>query len=252
MNELKFSTGGMRLEGDDFKFQFDAHKEAIEAIYKSFLDSNQNAVAWGCDVTDGSPNITSLEGYVVLDGELRYMPAQSVAKLSNSFDDFVIVPDDSFSATGTETLIDGGTLEMWNVRRAKIEYNAAPSQPYIRVDEVESKRIERLIDKIVEQQSVSFQNGFSVALASTVKVQRHGNHVSLSGQITGTSGQDAVTVFNVDEEFRPRENSVFICYGGSLDNFAFVQVASSGVVSINYTTTGTALTINLAPIQYLV
>jgi len=236
MNSLIFGNGGMRLEGDDLKFQFDAFREGIEAVLKSFLDSDGNAVLWGCAVIDGSPNITSVEGYVMLGGELRYMPAQVIAKGVNTFSEFHIVEDNRLDDTGDNVLIDGGTLKMWEVRRAKIMHDANPSQPYISCQDVEDKRIEQLIFKRIEKAGTSFQSSWSAKSGTPLSCNVVGNRlVSISGMIIGnTSGAGFVHAVSIPQAYAPLVQKEFICrVSGDNTTFAIVQVRTDGTIYVN-------------------
>lgn len=251
MDKLIFDEGGMEIEGEDLYFQFNAFKGGIEALLKTFYDSDGNAVLWGCDIENRALTVEATEGYVVLNGELRYMPAQIVSKGLNPFSGFVIVEHDTFHADGNENLIDGGNLDMWQVRSAKIEYNVTPVQPFIRCVDVRSKRIERLVDKVYDDE-FTYQNGFTSQLASLVKVQRHGNHVQFTGSITGEVSQGGVQVFRISEDFRPQRAIKFPCISNTANGFLAVSISSSGFVTIDYNAVELTVIVDLSAVSYIV
>jgi hypothetical protein len=121
MDKLIFPNGGIRLHGDDFRFQDNAIREAFKGLLKGFQTTGSVIVLQGCGVTYAGSSATVSEGYVFFEDEISYLPAQTVNLNSgNSVVQMVnLVPDVFNDVAGSEELQNGSTANTYQKRRVK-------------------------------------------------------------------------------------------------------------------------------------
>lgn len=139
MNRLATEhNGGMPLFGDDFRWFENGLKIALKGGM-SFL--GDNFILSGCGIVNlGGNNRKVAQGYVVLDGEIYYVPE------SDSYDITAtpiphFVPTITYDADGLQTFENNVAYNKYEIRQAPVtayaSFQAAPKVPYNLVDTAE-------------------------------------------------------------------------------------------------------------------
>lgn len=77
MNKLKTTDlGGFRLRSNDFRWQQNANEMAFKSILNS-VDNSKTIILSGCVITGITPALSISSGYVSIEGEVIFVPAQS-------------------------------------------------------------------------------------------------------------------------------------------------------------------------------
>jgi hypothetical protein len=256
MNKLLFPNGGVTLEGDDFRFQDAAYRDAFAAMYHLFLEGNQgNCILFGCEfVISNSAALVFNAGYVILDNELRYFPGASIVSALYGISDLFFVKDDGFDISGLEDLVSGGQGNTYEQRSAKLEFLPSTNIKIQAYDSGNSFRIDNLIIKQLlrnESQyliSVFYNNWTSSVNAPVFAIKRYDKQVFLTGIISdGISTINTYTlIFKLPSTYYPTKrqyrivpcpNSGFVILDINTDGEVYLidpqNVAANGVVDLS-------------------
>lgn len=121
MNKLiTTQNGGFPLDLDDLRWIDDGIREAFEGLSKAW--TNYYIIS-GVTVTTNGGNKECTEGFAVIDGEICYVPAQTVAIPSPAADhDWVIQLKQTFDTDGNETFQNGSSYDTYAIRQGELAY----------------------------------------------------------------------------------------------------------------------------------
>lgn len=121
MNNLKTTDlGGFPLRSDDFRWSYQAMKDAFKGIMSSYGISNSTAVVLsGCTRSVASGTVTIAAGYISIGGEVCYVPAHSYPAPVGTQKEYWVI-DISYDNTGLKTFQDASTHDTYEVRTGKI------------------------------------------------------------------------------------------------------------------------------------
>lgn len=120
MNQLITTyNGGFPFQLDDLRFLDNAQREAFLGIIKAMVGNQKAAILAGCKIAsnDGT-TIHVNEGYVFLNNEIFYAPAQDLPVITSG--SYYWVPDITYDATGDKSF-DGVIQHTYEIRRAKCQ-----------------------------------------------------------------------------------------------------------------------------------
>jgi hypothetical protein len=220
MKKLLIPNGGMPLEGDDFNWINAGVVEAFKAIFFEYGQAySGNFVISGCVATFAAGFASVTEGYVMLDWEICYCPAQTVGVASLAVSSLKLVS--SFDAAGTEVFADSVSRETYENRRAIIS-DGLNSGVEIPLDTT---------GRFYAVENVNaFDNGWGAASGFVPKYHKKGNVIHITGAITG--GETNLLAFTVPLAYRPSETRRLAISRGS------ISIPSSGQVIIGTTDSG--------------
>ncbi len=215
MNILEIPNGGMPFEGDDIRWLNDGILEAFKAMFFDFGQAhNGNFIISGCHTSFAAGFATITEGYVMLDWEVCYCPAQNVGVTSLAASSLKLVT--SYDPAGTEVFADAVSRETYANRRA-IASDGLNSGVEIPLDTTA---------RYFHTENVNnFSSGWSAATGFTPRAERKGRAVFLSGAITG--GDTNSIGFTLPAPFRPTERRIITT------TLSSIQIFPTGAVAIN-------------------
>jgi hypothetical protein len=184
MNKLLIPNGGMPLEGDDFRWEQEAVRDALKGIVHYFAaPSSGNLILSGCNITFGGGNAAITTGYVCINYEICFVPAQTVAVSSLANSSLKIL--ETYDATGLEVFADSVSRDTYAIRRAIISDGLAGSNEIILATPV--YLADRLSGSVQAMTSpvTSFASGFSPN-PQGVSVNKIINQVLLQGVVIST------------------------------------------------------------------
>lgn len=130
MNKLLIPNGGMPLEGDDFRWEQSAVRDAFKGMLHYFASPyNGNIVLSGCQISLVSGNAVVTEGYVCINYEVCYVAAQSVAVSGLATSSLKIV--ETYDASGLEVFADSVSRDTYAIRRAVVSDTLAGSNEIV-------------------------------------------------------------------------------------------------------------------------
>jgi len=241
MNKLVIPNGGMPLHGDDFNFIDAAVRDAFKgSLYELAMANGGNMILGGCAFSETLTVATIAEGYVMLNYEIMYVPAQVYAKTSlYTF----LVPAVSFDPAGSEIFANSTTQDTYQIRRATL--GSLPGVGVPRVDMSASTGVpaptlsstiyETLLDKVSESSSLSFFNGWSNAIANPLRLFRHFRQANLVGDVAlGTISGVSFTqiALIIPEGFRPAKRLKVTCaaFGVGVFGSVMIEVMADGEI----------------------
>lgn len=234
MNRLLNPNGGFPLTLDDFNFVQDAYTKAFEGVWHEFAKAkNGNIVLSGCEVS--SSNMT--EGYVMIDYEVLYVPAQTfsgsapVLKLGVGFDPNGAVP-----------FFDGVVRDTYQVRTGVVQSSWPLPPPYLVV--VDDNRLTKIIPEVLKDTltlpdsvgvrydfvAADFQNGATPHSVYPPYAIKKNGRVQLYGQVENVTSIGS-PFLNLPTGFRkPGANGFADVYIAFYDyTTAFVALNSSSL-----------------------
>jgi hypothetical protein len=120
MNQLIIPDGGMPLEGDDIRWMYQGLLEAMKggALYPFALQHSGNFIITGCEISFAGGNASITEGFVMLNYEICFCPAHTVAVTSLAASSLKVL--ETYDASGAEVFADSITRDTYAIRRARI------------------------------------------------------------------------------------------------------------------------------------
>lgn len=123
MDKLKtISVGGFPLVLDDLRQFFGRLGAPSEGIYQAFNNIlrglGDNVILQGVVVSGTTPNVAITEGWVLLDGELIKVDAQTGIDTTT---DNKFVKETTFDSRGTKTFLNGSINETYEKNRAVVQ-----------------------------------------------------------------------------------------------------------------------------------
>lgn len=240
MQQLISQNGGMPLYIDHLIFMQEAYAQAIKGLLSAYTgDFDNSIILSGCVPTETSTGVYNFtEGFVLLNGEVRFLRAQTGVSISNPLLAF-FTEFDQVDPSGDFVFEDGVTRSTFEQRDVQVQtFTTTPTVPAIPAINQQGFRLEDKIpstDFTPQHDVLSYQNSWSpitsgglLPVADEILVQKVFNKVSFRGQISG--GAVSTVMFNVSSNFRPSVQGIdFICPYGT-DGLAKVQVQASGNV----------------------
>lgn len=122
MDKLKtIGVGGFPLVLDDLRQFFGRLDSPSEGMYQAFNNLlrgfGDNFIVQGCVLGGSSGAFTLTEGWILLDGELIKVDAQSAFDEAT---DNTFVKSTTFNSRGTKTFLNGSIIETYEINRANI------------------------------------------------------------------------------------------------------------------------------------
>lgn len=265
MNRLETNyNGGMPLDLDDIRWIDDAVREALKG---SSIPWANYYVLTGCAVTTSATKDIA-EGYCVIDGEICYVPAHSVAIPGVMADhDWVIQLEETFDSDGLETFENASSNDTYAIRRGKLAYadisklpsgTLTPYDEYLPADpDATPKSLKYFIAEAIETLIGEYHEDWIAATLdplwvehTTVSVHTPGyrkefGRVWFRGVIRddGTiTGDDLL--FTLPTGYRPAENIVIHQISDWDSGDASVRIQPDG--EVRYISTGSPSTANIS------
>ncbi|HMN90466.1 MAG TPA: hypothetical protein PKD70_06235 [Saprospiraceae bacterium] len=186
MNQLIIPDGGMPLEGDDIRWMYQGLLDALKggALYPFALQHSGNFIIAGCEISFTGGNASVTEGFVMLNYEICYCPAHTVAVTSLAASSLKVL--ETYDASGAEVFADSITRDTYAIRRARISANL-------------NNAVEIVLQNPPRYYYKHFpilQNDWQVFDGNTVVVEKIGNQVFVQGVVTnGTNNLVAFDLF---------------------------------------------------------
>lgn len=135
MNNLKTTDlGGFPLRSDDFRWSYQAMKDAFKGIMSSYGISNSTAVVLsGCTRSVASGTVTIAAGYISIGGEVCYVPAHSYPAPVGTQKEYWVI-NVSYDNNGLKTFQDASTHDTYEVRIGKIAVASTVPSGFTRYD----------------------------------------------------------------------------------------------------------------------
>lgn len=251
MNRLLIPNGGMPFEGDDLLWMQNGIREGIANILTAMY-GNEDIIVSGVSLNQNGTDIHYTEGYVVIDGELLYLPAGTASGVAQEPERAYIVPDISYDMDGADVFADGQTKDTYEIRKAKLgDPLASPPAGAIDFSNIDQRRYH----EVYEVPNSLLQGTWEGTDLKFVKV---GKHVSMRGIIEqGETVQDFIS--GIPTRFRPKYDSMFVCgttSGTGPDEVLYrIYIRTDGTGLVIGTTGGTLPVprkIVVTPVSYLV
>jgi len=160
MNKLKtIENGGFPFVLDDLRWMDLGIRNAFLGIFSAF-NSDNGFIVSGCVKTIDTGTVTITEGYIVLSGEIYYLPTQSYSEAVAGEVEIVSI-DLSYDVNGNKIFQNGSNNSTYEIRNVKVEKVATPAP----VDSIFFLTINKLI-------SDSFNLADSKTIASSEAVNQ--------------------------------------------------------------------------------
>lgn len=236
MNKLLTPLGGMPFEGDDLQWIQSGIAEAIKGALSRFADSDGNLIISGLEITDSGSQLEFTEGFILLNHEIMYFPALTIA-VADGTDDVYLVEDITYDANGLDNFADLSVKNTYEIRRGKAVHSPGITYPFSLVS---AKRLDAVLKDIVTSiyqensignllQGFPFFGGWGAASGSYAKVIKDGKLIRLQGRITGGS-LDGSTAFSIASTHRPSIEVSGLVHTTVGTNSAVIVVQTNGDV----------------------
>jgi hypothetical protein len=238
MNKLLWPTGGVQLHSEDFIFAETAVRDAIGGLVSKFQEGNTVLVISGCEVSFAGSNASITEGWVVINNEILFMPAQTVStnvggSVQLGVNAQVHVFNDS---AGLETLASSASGNTYQVRQARIlggvSNTAYDYKNWVRLEDKLADLCVSATD-VLNINSNDLEAGFTLVSNAPATIEKSLGKLYFRGQIQTpnnlTLGADNLVV-TLPVEFRPSTNMLIpvTAISGSSYVMAFMTVTTSG------------------------
>ena len=236
MNKLLTPNGGMPLEGDDFRWEQDAIREAMKGMLHYYaLPTSGHLILSGCAISFAAGNASVTEGYVCINFEVCYVPAHTVAVASLAASSLKIV--ETYDPSGLEVFADSVSRDTYAIRRALISDGLAGSNEIVLASPPRLETVLASALQIVGQQVTAFEAGFSATAANELYISRRGGIVVLEGGFdttqTGT-GWGNTLALTIPAGYRPpAKRSFFLVDDMTTDSSVRMDILPSGEVRIS-------------------
>jgi hypothetical protein len=237
MNKLNIPNGGMPLFGDDFRFLDEAGREALKGIlFEAAQVYDGKMILGGCVLTVNPTTFSITEGFVMLDYEVLYLPATTVAKGGNTVCEIQL--DVTYDPDGEKTFANSTTQDTYEVRRAKLVAGTSDNPDYI-VLPTENNRTSDAIysllgDKATQSTAIGVTNSWLKEVANQPIVNRLFNQVSfVGGFVVGDIDGTSFTQFaQLPIGYRPakRFKAIAAAYGIGVYGSVMIEVFENGEV----------------------
>lgn len=245
MNKLLTPNGGFPLHGDDFGFIDAAVRDGMKGLLYDLVEPfDGNLILGGCVFAKGSvgSNATVTEGYIMLDYEVLYVPAQSMSVFVGSTFSLYL----SSTTSQPRVFANGASQNVWQTRTAQMTYTVGggatglalgPATPRL------SDGLEALLLGTYKfDTSITVSNSWTKSSFVVPQLDRLMRNVTLSGQfIPGTISNTSYThMCTLPVDFRPTRPLTVVVAAATLSTYGFctVRVEPSGqVLIINNSTT---------------
>lgn len=222
MNRLVHPNGGMPLHGDDFDWLYDGIKEGVKgAIYLFVLKHSGNVVLAGCDISFTAGDAIISEGFVVIDYEVCYCPAQTVAVTSLAQSSLKL--DVSYDPSGLDVFADSVSRDTYERRRAIITNGLSGGNEIV---------LEAPPRVYYEYDLTPHLSGAWTKETAELKAILFNGQIHIKGGVT--AGDSNVTAISLPSHLAPNQNHFFACPTINFaEDFVKVKVDLSGNLSIN-------------------
>lgn len=110
--------GGFPFVSDDLRFIESGVMEALSALVSPYIGSSNGLIISGCDRTIVGGNINISEGFIFLQGEIYYVPAQTVLDEGKTYNYFEVL--ENYDPAGEKQFQNSATHDTYAVRIAQI------------------------------------------------------------------------------------------------------------------------------------
>lgn len=161
MNKLKTTDlGGFRLRSNDFRWQQNANEMAFKSILNS-VDNSKTIILSGCVITGITPALSISSGYVSIEGEVIFVPAQSFT-VPTLPDVAYLEVQTSWDPTGLKVFKNSIAHDTYEIRTAVVTTGALPVN---RTNILELKTIIQSIGELLSATSWNSLPGASYVAA---------------------------------------------------------------------------------------
>jgi hypothetical protein len=249
MDKLLWPNGGVELHSEDFIFAEEAIRSALAGMLSSVQPSNTVLVLSGCVVSFNQGNASVTAGWIVLDGEILYMPAQTVStQVGQTFTNKAYIALNAFNdAAGAEVLASGATGQTYQRRQASIVGGNSgdwrDSASWVTYD----KRINALAASGLSSVVIpgnDLNAPFTLPSGVTIEARKSSGLTVLKGalNLTGLAANTSFVAFTLPVGFRPTGyNAIQIIPtfdSGTSTLIGTIFVATNGDVSFKFNNTG--------------
>ncbi len=250
MNLLKFFTGGHRFRIKDFEHLQQANEQLFKYIGKTLYPNSDYTILQGCDLTITGGFFTAIsEGLVYINGELIYVPAQTISISTSNEPCF-------FPVNTNSTLViykDGNSRNVHHVRVCNVADAAGvPLVDYFGFSLFKRLRSEAIVD-------FTGTNWQSAQIGWDTMCRRRFDTVTIDGLIkaVATPSTGSQVIFRLPEGFRPPRYLVFAVPEAAISYtpgmgvlMRRVTIETNGDVSIEETAGSLVTYIALSPIVF--
>lgn len=235
MNKLLTPNGGMPLEGDDFRWEQDAIRDAMKGMLHYYAQpTSGHLILSGCAISFASGNASVTEGYVCINFEVCYVPAHTVAVASLAASSLKIV--ETYDAAGLEVFADSVSRDTYAIRRALISDGLAGSNEIVLASPPRLETVLASSLQIVGQQITTFESGYTAKAGNELYISRRGGIVVMEGAVETVhpgTGWGNVHGWTIPAGYRPAGKRVFMLSDAvSSGNTWRIDVLSNGEVRI--------------------
>jgi hypothetical protein len=239
MNKLLIPNGGMPLEGDDFRWEQDGVRDALKGILHYFsAPHGGNIILSGCQITLVSGNAVVTEGYALINHEVCYVPAQTVAVSSLANSSLKIL--ETYDVSGLEVFADSVSRDTYAIRRGIVSDGLAGSNEIVLATPIYLADLLGASVTAMTSPVSSFQAGFAPNSLG-VAVNKVLNQVLFQGIVLATqpaSNWVSEHVCTLPAGFRPASLKYFMMtyYGviGSALDVVLVEILTNGEVRLSH------------------
>lgn len=219
MNRLAHPDGGMPFQGEDIDWMQDAMLEGIKGISYPFVKKySGNCILSGCDISYSGGSATITEGYVMIDFEVCYCAAQTVAVTSLAASSLKV--SSSYDPEGLEVFADNVSRDTYEVRIAVISDGLNSGAEII---------LENPPRIYAEYDLTPYLQGNWVAQTTDIVAIRLGNQIQFKGSVY--LGDTNTPVFTLPTFLRPSQNAYYILPGVEFSVSSIItKVGSDGSV----------------------
>lgn len=232
MNSLKTDIlGGFPWVLDDFRWQHDATRNALNAIFKGLNIEGGNCRLQGVVGTYNGSTWDVTEGYLLVNGEIVKVDAQNgIADTDLGFDYYYVTISETFDPAGNKSLEDGGTADAYKKRRAII--NSGGNFPVgadlsitMSPSSTSENNLFPTLTSIIANSNTDFSTAWGSISAATLDALAHNGLSAISGGSIRYKkvGRILFTEWNLNIEFTTATNNFEITVPSQLTPSATQQ-----------------------------
>ena len=225
MNNLKTNfTAPVPIEWDDIEWMQQAFKDSFNSLISGIGDT---FIISGCEVTEPGGDILNVAaGWVAIDGEILKVAAQSIDLSGGGSAQYLLEEVDD--PTGSESDLDGNTVECYQVRRAKLVSAGGSLSAF--GDKLSDKFKSLVFDSETSWTQATLGANFSHVIGNEVKyrINKIGN-VEIMGQFTATTEEG--NLFTLPSAYRPSKEQWGVLFHANYTT-NMLEIHTDGIVKI--------------------
>lgn len=221
MNTINFNqTGKLPIWLDDFQRMQDTLSEAITGIAKLFGQSGStNCIVSGCSQTSSGTVVTVTTGFILIDGELIYVPGQTYNSSNISNPVLHVITD--YDSNGDRNTLEGSAVRPWITKHAEVINfaNLEVNESYVKFG----------TDIISLWMTPGLISSWDHINGSTFQYRKVNNQLQFKGGLKGAAFDS--TIFTLPIGFRPSliiKKLLFIDISGSPYLYWNLEIGTDG------------------------